>query len=217
MESPFLQNKYTKWYFSLVQKRRIESPTEGYYERHHVIPRACGGGNSTDNIVKLTAKEHFIAHLLLTKAVGGRHAFAMKKALSGMANWKNKRKLTSIQYGKVRAAVAETSRGRKMPEDAKEAIRRSKLGENNSFYGKSHGDDTRKRISEGLKRRYELDPTFKARVSPLGQIRTKETRLRMSASNKERYANPDYWITCESCNVTIPKNIFSRYHKEHRS
>lgn len=38
-----------------------------YYEKHHVLPRAYGGSNHESNIVKLTAREHFIAHRLLSK------------------------------------------------------------------------------------------------------------------------------------------------------
>jgi hypothetical protein len=38
-----------------------------YYEKHHIIPRSLGGSNKKENLVLLTAKEHFICHLLLTK------------------------------------------------------------------------------------------------------------------------------------------------------
>ena len=36
-------------------------------EEHHIIPRCLGGSDDKSNLVKLTAKEHFICHLLLTK------------------------------------------------------------------------------------------------------------------------------------------------------
>lgn len=38
-----------------------------YYERHHIIPRCLKGNNSKDNLVLLTAKEHFICHKLLVE------------------------------------------------------------------------------------------------------------------------------------------------------
>lgn len=38
-----------------------------YYESHHIIPRVLGGGNEKSNLVLLTAREHFIAHRLLSK------------------------------------------------------------------------------------------------------------------------------------------------------
>ena len=39
-----------------------------YYERHHIIPKSLGGDNSEDNLIRLTARQHFIAHVLLIKA-----------------------------------------------------------------------------------------------------------------------------------------------------
>ena len=38
---------------------------EEYHERHHIIPKSCGGTNDKNNLIDLFAKEHFIAHKLL--------------------------------------------------------------------------------------------------------------------------------------------------------
>ena len=40
-------------------------------EAHHIIPRCLGGSDSKDNLVNLTYREHYIAHLLLAKIHGG--------------------------------------------------------------------------------------------------------------------------------------------------
>lgn len=58
--------KYSQWYFSLIDKRKIDAP-EGYSEKHHIIPRCLGGSDNKENLVSLTAREHFVAHWLLTK------------------------------------------------------------------------------------------------------------------------------------------------------
>lgn len=60
---------YCKIYGDLIEKRqRVQiSKSECYCERHHIIPRCMGGGNSKVNLVNLTAKEHFVAHHLLHK------------------------------------------------------------------------------------------------------------------------------------------------------
>lgn len=47
------------------------------FERHHIVPRALGGSNAKDNIVPLTPREHFVAHLLLAKIHGGKMWFAV--------------------------------------------------------------------------------------------------------------------------------------------
>lgn len=40
---------------------------ECYTERHHIIPRCMGGTDDADNLVDLTAREHYIVHQLLVK------------------------------------------------------------------------------------------------------------------------------------------------------
>ena len=66
----FIDNKYSSIYYKIIEraKSRIIS---GYVEKHHVIPKSLGGTNDKNNIVKLTAREHFICHLLLTKMTSG--------------------------------------------------------------------------------------------------------------------------------------------------
>jgi AraC-like DNA-binding protein len=59
---------YSRIYDSLITRakdRQIDN--NQYYERHHIIPRCCGGGDEELNIVCLTGREHYIAHLLLWK------------------------------------------------------------------------------------------------------------------------------------------------------
>lgn len=62
----FPECKYTKWYWNIIEKRLNEEPN-GYYERHHIIPKFMGGNNEKNNLVKVTGKEHYILHLLLMK------------------------------------------------------------------------------------------------------------------------------------------------------
>lgn len=57
---------YHKLYNSIIQNRK-QNAIEGYTETHHIIPRSLGGTNDKENLVDLTAREHFICHLLLTK------------------------------------------------------------------------------------------------------------------------------------------------------
>jgi hypothetical protein len=64
---PLKVNKYYNWYCSLMKKTKTRNNEYVYYENHHIIPKCFGGSNSSDNITKLTAREHYIAHLLLSK------------------------------------------------------------------------------------------------------------------------------------------------------
>lgn len=63
----FITNKYTRIYYAIVsQAIEIGKPSE-YCELHHIVPKALGGSNDIANLVYLTAKQHFICHLLLPK------------------------------------------------------------------------------------------------------------------------------------------------------
>lgn len=57
---------YIRVYWSIIHNR-MHNKVDGYVERHHIIPRSEGGPDNNDNIVALTAREHYICHLLLAK------------------------------------------------------------------------------------------------------------------------------------------------------
>lgn len=60
---------YFNHYIKLVDSRQSRGLNrETGYEIHHIVPRCLGGENEQYNLVKLTYKEHFIAHKLLYKA-----------------------------------------------------------------------------------------------------------------------------------------------------
>lgn len=83
----FINNKYTKWYFNIIcnAKSRI-SESSAYYENHHIIPKSLSGSNDKNNLVRLTGKEHFICHILLTKMTNGKDKSKMIFAANMMSN-----------------------------------------------------------------------------------------------------------------------------------
>ena len=38
---------------------------DGYFEYHHIVPKHIGGTNNDSNLIKLTYRQHILAHLLL--------------------------------------------------------------------------------------------------------------------------------------------------------
>lgn len=66
---------YQRIYNQLIERGKKENrkklkhtnPDFVYYERHHIIPRCLGGSNDKENLVLLTAREHFLAHWLLVR------------------------------------------------------------------------------------------------------------------------------------------------------
>ena len=61
-------------YNNLIKKRKVlpasldpNISADTAFEQHHIIPRSFRGLNNDDNLVELTLREHYIAHLLLYK------------------------------------------------------------------------------------------------------------------------------------------------------
>lgn len=80
----FIDNKYTRWYYQIISSAKSKTRT-GYTEKHHIIPKSLGGNDCPNNLVTLTAREHYVCHLLLTKMViDAKHRQKMFHALWAM-------------------------------------------------------------------------------------------------------------------------------------
>lgn len=127
---------YIKIYINLMRKSKKRELLTGYFERHHVFPVSIYGKN--DNIVFLTAKEHYIAHYLLFKMCKKRYGifhYRTKKmhfAFNQMT-WcaKNQKRYTSKTFVYARMASSVYCTGKNNPAKTKESrakISQSKLG-----------------------------------------------------------------------------------------
>lgn len=100
MNDLFIDSKYTNWYYSIVCRNKNVNK-QIYTEKHHIIPKCMGGPNKKDNIVRLTAKEHFICHWILTKiCIDPIHKKKMFYALNRLSNSKNV--YSSLEYSVAR-------------------------------------------------------------------------------------------------------------------
>ena len=138
----YMKNKYKKWYDAIVknaQNRTLDS----YSELHHIIPRSLGGSDDTRNLASLTAREHFICHILLTKFTEGQDRNKMLHAaiLMKSANNYQDRYFNSRLYETVRRDYAE-----------KRSLDQQGIG--NSYYGKKHSAETRAKMSASKKKLY---------------------------------------------------------------
>ena len=136
---------YKKHYEVLCYGRqsleRVKSK-EFYYELHHILPKSLGGLDIKENLVLLTAREHYIAHLLLYamyRQQGGDALRKMAFALISMLSNTNThlRRFSGRSYSIMREAAMNTSLGRKVQdtvnyrkpksEKHKEAIKQARL------------------------------------------------------------------------------------------
>lgn len=110
----FIKNKYTNWYYAIINRSRINEMHD-YTEKHHIIPKSLGGDNTEKNLVNLTAREHFICHWLLTKMTSDTARKKMIYALRMMRaqNQNLKRyntKITARVYEKIKEENAKDAR-----------------------------------------------------------------------------------------------------------
>lgn len=123
---------YQRIYSSLIEFRKANVP-DGYSEKHHAVPRSLGGDNSKSNIVKLTAREHFIAHRLLAKIHGGRMWAALAYMSRGGTKSSKYYQCTSSEYDYIKQKDSEWR-----------SVRYS--GDLNPFKGKSHDEAAIKKM-----------------------------------------------------------------------
>lgn len=150
---------YTKHYYLMMEKAKIRNAerTElDYYEYHHIEPRCIRPDlvDDASNIVSLTAREHFVAHWLLTKIYRNHHisirnkiASAFHKMCSDGQQGKRDKAIPSILY---EIAKKEFSRNHPMKDKT-----------------------IRKKVSDGLKMFYKNNPHYNK-----GRIKIpRETRI----------------------------------------
>lgn len=164
---------------------------EGYCEKHHVIPKSIYSQNiahqllnkyniidisSKENILKLTAKEHFIAHMLLVKIFDNVDKNCYIKMLFAFNIFKNKYK-KSKQYSLFRERYSKEmsilltgkpsrALGKKWSEDSKK-----KKSENHYMKGKTYIDIYGEEIANQLKN--------KRSEHKKNRIVTEETKLKI--------------------------------------
>ena len=141
---------YQKHYDRLIERANNRVMC-GYSENHHIIPRCIGGSDKIENIVKLTAREHFLAHLLLVKIYPNeRKLLFAVRMMSGNPTGKRN---TNKTYGWIKERLSQLGHS----EETKQKISQSLSGKNNHFYGKTHSGEVKKQHSEKMKGRLSGD------------------------------------------------------------
>lgn len=115
---------YSKIYSRLVSnKTKRQKGKNTYYESHHIIPRCLGGSDEASNLVLLTAREHFIAHRLLSKIYP--QDLNLKLAVLFMASTETLGeiyKVTSHTYSNLKTEASEVRRSKASHQNIMEFI-----------------------------------------------------------------------------------------------
>lgn len=139
---------YYKHYLLLIKKARLRILPAGVYkEVHHIVPKSEGGMDNQDNLVALTAREHFVAHWLLHRADPSDNArsFSFWRLCNSKGDYtpssrvyEEARKAHSQAISKALkgrpkspshiAKVAASNTGKKRTAESKDRMRDAKLG-----------------------------------------------------------------------------------------
>ena len=111
---------YQQHYDRLIERARNRT-LDGYKESHHITPRCMHGSDDKDNLVNLTAREHFIAHLLLMKIYP--KSYGLIRAVNMMCSHQTENRSKNRMYGWLKEKLSKE-------------MSRKQRGEGNSQYGK---------------------------------------------------------------------------------
>ena len=228
-----LPNKYTKWYIRIVSSK---IPKSGYTEKHHIVPKSFAkilnieNINDPENLVSLTAREHFVCHRLLTKMFEGKFRQKMIYAIHRLAYSNNGRKadvyVSSRHYEQIRKQHSENltgegnpmfgktqstdtrekirvkATGRKASPELKEKFSLSRKGEGNAMYGRTHRLESRTLMSIARKGTQvgEDNPFY-------GKTHSDETKKHLSEARKSQPK-----LKCQHCGKMVDPSNYKRWH-----
>lgn len=195
---------YYKVYCALIKKcQKIESEgysKDTYTEKHHILPKCMfpDGTSKKDmnknNIVRMSARYHIMAHLLLSKIYpdNNKIVFAAYKVItySSSDKMKSERDKAMLKLSTKTISLAR--------ESSRKAISEMISGSKNYMYGKHLSEETKEKLSKSLKGRKMSEESKKKISNSLkGRVFSEETLKRMSIANKKK-AKKGYRMSEES-------------------
>jgi hypothetical protein len=202
----FKKTWHTKSYLAIIARAKERKP-EGYVERHHVVPKCMGGNNDATNIVALTAREHFVCHLLLIRMSPNEY-----RAKLVYAAWQQSRpsknktvKVTNRTYALLREQMSISYTGQKrapFSAEARKNISEGHKGEKNHMFGKTRTTEEKAKMSANRKGICTgTDNPF------YGKQHTDEFKLRKAEHNRNRPK-----VLCPHCNKLFDVGMANRWH-----
>ena len=171
----FKSSKYTTWYYNIIFKAQQRISDSLYKEKHHIIPKCLGGSNKKENLVSLTAREHFICHLLLPRMVEAEeHKKKMWYAAWCLISFKGRNKERNFKFNSRSFEKIREYRSKQV------SIMRT---------GRKHTNETKKLIGEKSKTKtFSNEYRAKLSLAAANKKDSEEVKKRKSEAAKARWA-----------------------------
>ena len=200
----FINNKYLKWYSSIIENAIVRE-LNGYKEKHHIIPKSLGGSDEKDNLVYLTAREHYIVHVLLTKITTSEAKAKMIFAFTAMDRMGTSGRYRSKLYENLRkeAGILIGLANKNNKQAHKKISETRKLlncagGDKNPMFGRSAPKEKNlKWYTDGMKDIYVTEGT-----QPLGFLRGRS----LVKGNKNPLKNKETAMKLSKTRTTLQRN-----------
>ena len=170
---------YKKIHDSIIERAKTRK-LEGYKERHHIIPKCMGGDNSKNNLIDLTAREHFIIHKLLCKRYPPNDKLIY--AFWRLCNGKNKTIVCSRDYNQSKLLMIQANHRK-----THSILTKNKIS--NTHKGKITSDETKRKISDSNKGKIPWNKDKQGYNLP---ALTLEQKIKISTSLKGKQKSQDH-------------------------
>jgi hypothetical protein len=188
----YLQNKYTSVYNSIIERAKSRIlPKEIYTENHHIIPKSLSGTDDSANLVKLTAREHFICHLLLPKMVTGIYKRNMCFALWSMITMdhstaRTRYKINSKMFQAIKTQVAQAKsdlhKGKVVSKETRKKMSEARKKHAGPNKGKAMSEGQKQKLSKAHTGKVVAQSTVdKILESRKGYKHSEETKRKISS------------------------------------
>ena len=214
-----------------MKRARVRGPIDGYVERHHIKPKSLFPElrDDPDNIVMLTAREHFVAHLLLAKIYGGVMSFAAQSmslnGRYGSRSYEWLREEAASYLSTTRQGEGNPMFGRKQtPDHIAKSLAGRRLswgGRPSPLKGRSISDEHRENISAFMRengaywsgRKHSAETVEKMRSITKERMKDPEVRRHLSEINTGKVVSDDVRAKISAATRGIPKPLRSDEHR----
>ncbi len=189
-----------------------------YYEGHHIIPRCLGGIGwannwNHENIVPLTAREHFIIHWILHLIYPNHRKLGEAFYNMCVIGKKQKRYIPSsriIEYARILHGKNHSTymKNNFWSEDMTLHMSKAHMGEKNWMYGKNHTDETIQKMKNiwTQEKKQSASQKFLGDNNPAKRLEV-QIKMKQRALNRKK-------VNCPHCDKEGAINQMKQWHFE---